>query len=103
MCVCGFHLGLWFLFRGLKTAEGSPYLTNILEIAFELYVLVTTANSPDIMYGLKLWTPVTLSEFTVKAAVGACVRHSSYDAHGPFPSAWLRFLPPARADPGRQR
>ncbi|XP_058523601.1 two pore calcium channel protein 1-like [Ochotona princeps] len=35
--------------RGLKTAEGSPYLTNILEIAFELYVLVTTANSPDVM------------------------------------------------------
>ena len=30
--------------------EGSPYFTNILDIAFELYVLVTTANSPDVMY-----------------------------------------------------
>ncbi|KAB1256904.1 Two pore calcium channel protein 1 [Camelus dromedarius] len=35
--------------RGLKTVEGSPYFTNILDIAFELYVLVTTANSPDVM------------------------------------------------------
>uniref|UniRef100_A0A5F9C7K4 Two pore channel 3 n=1 Tax=Oryctolagus cuniculus TaxID=9986 RepID=A0A5F9C7K4_RABIT len=44
--------------RGLKTAEGSPYLTNILEIAFELYVLVTTANSPDVMmpaYDFNRW------------------------------------------------
>eukprot|EP00069_Balaena_mysticetus_P013886 bmy_08326T0 len=36
--------------RGLKTVQGSPYFTNILDIAFELYVLVTTANSPDVMY-----------------------------------------------------
>ncbi|KAM5253138.1 two pore channel protein 2-like isoform 5-T5 [Hipposideros larvatus] len=35
--------------RGLKTVEGLPYFTNILEIVFELYVLVTTANSPDVM------------------------------------------------------
>uniref|UniRef100_A0A8C8ZZD6 Ion transport domain-containing protein n=1 Tax=Prolemur simus TaxID=1328070 RepID=A0A8C8ZZD6_PROSS len=35
--------------RGLKTAEGSPYFENILEVVFELYVLVTTANSPDII------------------------------------------------------
>ncbi|XP_059973175.1 two pore calcium channel protein 1-like isoform X2 [Mesoplodon densirostris] len=35
--------------RGLKTVEGLPYFTNILDIAFELYVLVTTANSPDVM------------------------------------------------------
>ncbi|XP_064227884.1 two pore channel protein 2-like [Aotus nancymaae] len=44
--------------RGLKTAEGSPYFENILEIAFELYVLVTTANSPDIMmpaYDFNWW------------------------------------------------
>ncbi|KAL0620150.1 Two pore calcium channel protein 1 [Plecturocebus cupreus] len=44
--------------RGLKTAEGSPYFENILEIAFELYVLVTTANSPDIMmpaYDFSWW------------------------------------------------
>ncbi|XP_006156692.1 two pore calcium channel protein 1-like [Tupaia chinensis] len=44
--------------RSLKTAEGSPYFENILEIAFELYVLVTTANSPDVMmpaYDLNSW------------------------------------------------
>ncbi|XP_032099586.1 two pore calcium channel protein 2-like isoform X2 [Sapajus apella] len=44
--------------RGLKTAEGSPYFENILEIAFELYVLVTTANSPDVMmpaYDFNWW------------------------------------------------
>ncbi|XP_010636470.1 two pore calcium channel protein 1 isoform X1 [Fukomys damarensis] len=44
--------------RGLKTAEGAPYFTNILEIAFELYVLVTTANNPDIMmpaYNVNWW------------------------------------------------
>lgn len=45
-----FTLCFWFPFRGLKTVEGSPYFTNILEIMFELYVLVTTANSPDVMY-----------------------------------------------------
>lgn len=50
--VCGlfFTLCHWFLFRDLRTVEGSPYFTNILDIAFELYVLVTTANSPDVMY-----------------------------------------------------
>ncbi|XP_062427643.1 uncharacterized protein LOC134138260 [Rhea pennata] len=35
--------------RNLKTAEGLPYFTNYLEIVFDLYVLVTTANSPDVM------------------------------------------------------
>ncbi|KAJ4944473.1 hypothetical protein JOQ06_013016, partial [Pogonophryne albipinna] len=35
--------------RGLTTINGSPYFTNYLEIIFDLYVLVTTANSPDIM------------------------------------------------------
>ncbi|XP_074521541.1 two pore segment channel 3 [Halichoeres trimaculatus] len=35
--------------RGLQTAEGAPYFTNYMEIVFELYVLVTTANSPDVM------------------------------------------------------
>ncbi|XP_059903844.1 two pore segment channel 3 isoform X2 [Gadus macrocephalus] len=35
--------------RGLKTNSGKPYFTNFLEIVFDLYVLVTTANSPDIM------------------------------------------------------
>ncbi|XP_004771019.2 two pore calcium channel protein 1 isoform X1 [Mustela putorius furo] len=44
--------------RGLRTVEGLPYFTNILEIAFELYVLVTTANSPDVMmpaYNFNWW------------------------------------------------
>ncbi|XP_044045272.1 two pore segment channel 3 isoform X2 [Siniperca chuatsi] len=35
--------------RGLKTINGSPYFTDYLEIVFDLYVLVTTANSPDVM------------------------------------------------------
>ncbi|XP_037327825.2 two pore segment channel 3 [Pungitius pungitius] len=35
--------------RGLKTIDGAPYFTNYLQIVFDLYVLVTTANSPDIM------------------------------------------------------
>lgn len=35
--------------RDLKTTEGGSYFTNYLEIVFDLYVLVTTANSPDVM------------------------------------------------------
>ncbi|XP_036389111.1 two pore segment channel 3 [Megalops cyprinoides] len=35
--------------RGLVTNEGRQYFTDYLEIVFELYVLVTTANSPDVM------------------------------------------------------
>ncbi|XP_020514942.1 two pore segment channel 3 isoform X1 [Labrus bergylta] len=35
--------------RGLKTTDGAPYFTNYMEIVFDLYVLVTTANSPDVM------------------------------------------------------
>uniref|UniRef100_A0A8C5QY08 Ion transport domain-containing protein n=1 Tax=Leptobrachium leishanense TaxID=445787 RepID=A0A8C5QY08_9ANUR len=35
--------------RNLKTAEGEPYFENYLEGIFNLYVLVTTANSPDVM------------------------------------------------------
>ncbi|XP_017290487.1 two pore segment channel 3 isoform X2 [Kryptolebias marmoratus] len=35
--------------RNLKTIEGLPYFNNYLEIVFDLYVLVTTANSPDVM------------------------------------------------------
>ncbi|KAG7492981.1 hypothetical protein MATL_G00019890 [Megalops atlanticus] len=35
--------------RGLVTSEGRQYFTDYLEIVFELYVLVTTANSPDVM------------------------------------------------------
>ncbi|XP_037621311.1 two pore segment channel 3 isoform X1 [Sebastes umbrosus] len=35
--------------RDLKTINGNPYFTDYLEIVFDLYVLVTTANSPDVM------------------------------------------------------
>nr|XP_006638544.1 PREDICTED: two pore calcium channel protein 1-like isoform X1 [Lepisosteus oculatus] len=35
--------------RKLVTNEGTPYFTSYLDIVFELYVLVTTANSPDVM------------------------------------------------------
>ncbi|KAI5618662.1 two pore channel 3, partial [Silurus asotus] len=35
--------------RNLKTIYGAPYFTDYLEIVFDLYVLVTTANSPDVM------------------------------------------------------
>ncbi|XP_018428489.1 PREDICTED: two pore calcium channel protein 1-like [Nanorana parkeri] len=35
--------------RKLKTADGEAYFENYLEAMFNLYVLVTTANSPDVM------------------------------------------------------
>ncbi|XP_061414919.1 two pore calcium channel protein 1-like isoform X2 [Lethenteron reissneri] len=35
--------------RHLITGEGKPYFQNYLNIFFELYVLVTTSNSPDVM------------------------------------------------------
>ncbi|XP_068177592.1 two pore segment channel 3 isoform X1 [Antennarius striatus] len=35
--------------RGLTTISGAPYFTSYLDIVFDLYVLVTTANSPDVM------------------------------------------------------
>ncbi|XP_072528048.1 two pore segment channel 3 [Salminus brasiliensis] len=35
--------------RNLTTIDGTSYFTNYLEIIFDLYVLVTTANSPDVM------------------------------------------------------
>lgn len=35
--------------RRLTTIDGTQYFTNYLEIVFDLYVLVTTANSPDVM------------------------------------------------------
>lgn len=38
-----------FLDRGLKTVGGAPYFSSYLDIVFDLYVLVTTANSPDVM------------------------------------------------------
>lgn len=39
----------FFYLRGLLTIDGSPYFTDYLDIVFDLYVLVTTANSPDVM------------------------------------------------------
>lgn len=38
-----------FIPRGLLTINGSPYFTDYTDIVFDLYVLVTTANSPDVM------------------------------------------------------
>ncbi|KAG8550314.1 hypothetical protein GDO81_026646 [Engystomops pustulosus] len=35
--------------RNFITAEGEPYFQSFLEGVFNLYVLVTTANSPDVM------------------------------------------------------
>ncbi|XP_061130866.1 two pore segment channel 3 isoform X2 [Syngnathus typhle] len=35
--------------RGLKTSEGAAYFSNYADAVFDLYVLVTTANSPDVM------------------------------------------------------
>lgn len=38
-----------FAKRKLRTGEGAPYFSNYLDVFFNLYVLVTTANSPDVM------------------------------------------------------
>ena len=35
--------------RGLTYANGRPYFATYQDSLFDLYVLVTTANSPDIM------------------------------------------------------
>ncbi|XP_044285080.1 two pore calcium channel protein 1-like [Varanus komodoensis] len=35
--------------RNLRTVDGLPYFSNYLAIVFDMYVLVTTANSPDVM------------------------------------------------------
>lgn len=43
------RLELLFLDRHLKTAGGAPYFSSYVDIVFDLYVLVTTANSPDVM------------------------------------------------------
>ncbi len=44
-----FIIIFFFYLRGLLTIDGSPYFTDYLDIVFDLYVLVTTANSPDVM------------------------------------------------------
>ncbi|XP_078256401.1 two pore segment channel 3 [Rhinoraja longicauda] len=38
-----------FAKRKLSTGDGTPYFSNYLDVFFNLYVLVTTANSPDVM------------------------------------------------------
>lgn len=39
----------FFTFRNLKYPNGDDYFTNYLYTAWDLYVLVTTANNPDVM------------------------------------------------------
>ena len=39
---------LFHVFRGLKMPNGQPYFTNYWDNYFNLYVLTTTANNPDI-------------------------------------------------------
>ncbi|KAM9584811.1 LOW QUALITY PROTEIN: two pore channel protein 2-like [Trichechus inunguis] len=75
--------------RGLRTVEGSPYFTNILEIVFELCVLVATANSPDVMmpaYTFNWWyspyflTYVITSTY-IFTSVFLAVVYSNYRKH----------------------
>ena len=35
--------------KGMTKVEGTPYFQNFFDSYWDLYVLVTTANSPDIM------------------------------------------------------
>ena len=35
--------------RDFKKVDGNPYFSNFFDSFWDLYVLVTTANSPDIM------------------------------------------------------
>ncbi|GFQ78929.1 two pore calcium channel protein 1 [Trichonephila clavata] len=51
LVICLFSLMGQKLFqkRELKYPDGTPYFDNYLDIFFQLYVLVTTANNPDIM------------------------------------------------------
>uniref|UniRef100_A0A670KCW2 Ion transport domain-containing protein n=1 Tax=Podarcis muralis TaxID=64176 RepID=A0A670KCW2_PODMU len=53
-----FLLFMFSVLMNLKTVEGLPYFSNYLEIVFDMYVLVTTANSPDVMmpaYDFSWW------------------------------------------------
>ena len=72
-----FSLCRWFLFRDLRTVEGSPYFTNILDIAFELYVLVTTANSPDVMCVSHQFTSTDICSVTDSTFLKATVREKN--------------------------
>ncbi|KAG8444087.1 hypothetical protein GDO86_009319 [Hymenochirus boettgeri] len=54
--------------RKLRTAEGEPYFENYLDIVFNLYVLVTTANSPDVMmpaYDYNAWYSIFFIAYIV--------------------------------------
>ncbi|XP_039594304.1 two pore segment channel 3 [Polypterus senegalus] len=54
--------------RNLETSDGKPYFTNYLNILFDMYVLVTTANSPDVMmpaYDFSVWFSVFFIMFIV--------------------------------------
>ncbi|KAM7394820.1 hypothetical protein PAMP_021600 [Pampus punctatissimus] len=51
--------------RGLKTIDGAPYFTNYVDIVFDMYVLVTTANSPDVMMPAYNASPVFAIFFIV--------------------------------------
>jgi len=46
-----FAMMFWKLFKnkGMTKVEGTPYFQNFFDSYWDLYVLVTTANSPDIM------------------------------------------------------
>ena len=35
--------------RNLKDARGQPYFVNYWDTYFDMYVLTTTANNPDLM------------------------------------------------------
>ncbi|XP_054977630.1 two pore channel protein 2-like [Sorex araneus] len=86
--------------RGLKTREGSHYFTNILEIAFELYVLVTTANSPDVMmpaydanwwYSLYFITYIIINTY-IFMSVFLAVVYNNYRKHLKNELRTLAFL-----------
>ncbi|KAM9156152.1 two pore channel protein 2-like [Pangshura tecta] len=75
--------------RNLRTVEGSPYFTNYLEIVFDLYVLVTTANSPDVMmpafdfswwYSLFFLTYVVINTYLFMSVFLAVV-YNNYRKH----------------------
>uniref|UniRef100_A0A8C4SNH8 Two pore segment channel 3 n=1 Tax=Erpetoichthys calabaricus TaxID=27687 RepID=A0A8C4SNH8_ERPCA len=54
--------------RNFETSDGKPYFTNYLDILFDMYVLVTTANSPDVMmpaYDFSVWFSVFFILFIV--------------------------------------
>ncbi|CAM1308868.1 TPCN3 (predicted) [Pycnogonum litorale] len=54
----------------LKYSDGSPYFQNYFDIFFDLYVLVTTANNPDVMmpvYDINKWNSLFFITFIIIA------------------------------------